>query len=210
MSRDMTSAMQSALAAPVVKPAIIVRLDFATGAVRVHSGVGNLSFNSETYTGLGALGAVADIVETIDGSSNTCDLQMVASSALIALALGEIGGARGRQGRVWFGSYDLSTGLLISDPIMRYSGVIGTISHDDNGETGKLVIGLVDETGDQERPRTRYYNMADQQRIDSTDTSMKGVVDLPNKQLNWGNSKVFTGNPRSDGGGGGDSTSDQL
>jgi hypothetical protein len=59
--------MQSALAAPVVKPAIIVRLDFATGAVRVHSGVGNLSFNSETYTGLGALGAVADIVETIDG-----------------------------------------------------------------------------------------------------------------------------------------------
>lgn len=210
MSRDITSDMVDALEERVFKPAIIVRLDFASGAVRVHSGVGNLTFASETYTGLGLLGAVADIEETTDGSSNTCDLQLHSSSAAIALALGEVGGGRGRAGKVWLGAYDLTTGTLIDDPILRYSGVISDISSEETGETSKLVVALVDETGDQERPRTRYYNMADQQRRDPTDTSMRYVVDLPNKQLNWGNAKVYTAEPRNPGGDGDDTTGDQL
>lgn len=210
MSRDITSDMGDALDERVLKPAIIVRLDFASGAVRVHSGVGNLTFAAETYVGVGLLGAIADIEETTDGSSNTCDLTLQTDSSFLALALTESGGARGRAGKVWLGAYDLTTGALIDDPMLRYSGVISHVSHEENGQTGSIRVSLVDETGDQERARVRYYNMADQQRADPTDTSMRYVVDLPNKQINWGNAKVFTAEPRNPGGDGDDTTGDQL
>lgn len=212
MSRDITSAMGTALSSQLCKPAIIVKLDFASGAVRVHSGVGNLTFAAETYTGLGLLGAIADIEETTDGSSNTCDLSLQADSSFIALALGEIGGARGRPGKVWFGLYDTTSGLLISDPVLRYSGVIDNVTSEENGQAGKLTVSLVDETGDQERARVRYYNEEDQKRIDPTDTSMRYVADLPNKPINWGNAKVYTAQPSTggDNSDGGDQTSDRL
>lgn len=212
MSRDITSDMATALASQLCKPAIIVKLSFASGDVRVHSGVGNLTFAAETYTGLGLIGAVADIEETTDGSSNTCDLTLQADSSIIALALTEVGGARGRAGKVWLGLYSTSTGSLIADPVLRYSGVIDSIGHEESGQTAKITVSLIDETGDQERMRIRYYNEEDQKRIDPTDTSMRYVADLPQKQLNWGNAKIYTAQPTTggDNSDGGDQTSDRL
>ena len=87
MSRDLTTDVANAFSAAQVKPVILAKLEFASGTVRVHSGIGNLTFASETYTGVGTLGTVSDIEETIDESSNSVTLTLSAASSVLSLML---------------------------------------------------------------------------------------------------------------------------
>jgi hypothetical protein len=199
MSRDLTSDVANAFSAATVKPVVLAKLDFASGAVRVHSGIGNLTFASETYTGVGTLGTVSDITESIDPSSNSATLTLSAASAVIALALTEVGGGRNRAAKVWLGAKNLGTDALLADPALVYSGFISHITHRDDGTTGSVQVHLVNETGDQERALERRYTNEDQQRLYPGDTGFQYVADLPNKEFTWGNARVFTA-----GGGGND------
>lgn len=209
MSRDLTTDVANAFSAAQVKPVILAKLEFASGTVRVHSGIGNLTFASETYTGVGTLGTVSDIEETIDESSNSVTLTLSAASSVLSLMLTESGSGRNRPAKVWLGAKNLSSDALLADPALMYSGFISHITHTDDGTTGSVTVHLVDETGDQERTKERRLTMEDQLRIDPTDTGLRYVVDLPNREITWGNARVFTASP---GGGSsdGDSTSDQL
>ena len=201
MSRDLTTDVANAFSAATVAPVILARFAFASGVVRLHSGIGNLTFDSETYTGVGTLGTVSDIEERIDDSSNSATLTLSAASSIISLMLTEVGSGRNMPAKVWIGAKNLSSGALLADPALRYSGFISHMTHTDDGSTGSVTVHLRDETGDQERPRERRLTVEDQKRIDPTDTGLRYVVDLPNREITWGNARVYTASP----GGNGDS-----
>lgn len=192
MSRDLTSSMQSAFAAATVWPVMFAKMEFPGGTVLLCSHIASLTFASETYTGLGTLGVVSDIEETVDESSNNVTLTLSAASSVVALALTEP--VRGARVRLWRGLLN-SGGTLIADPALEFSGFASHMSHSDDGTNGSVTLHIVDETGDQERPLDLRYTDAEQQRMYPGDTGLRYVTTLPNQEFTWGNNRVTTALP---------------
>ncbi len=64
MSRDITTAFATALADQQLRPVIFFEGQFATGWVRIWSGIGDVAWNGETWTGAGSLLGLGSIDET--------------------------------------------------------------------------------------------------------------------------------------------------
>ena len=64
MSRTLTTAMSQAVTADVVRPILLIRMVFDTAPLHVWNGVGDLTFSSNTYSGLGDLISISTIEET--------------------------------------------------------------------------------------------------------------------------------------------------
>lgn len=193
MSRSLTTATATQFQASAFKPLTLVEIDYASAPVRLHSGIGNITFGGNTYTGTGSLGAVSTLTETLDESANGCTLTLSAASAIISLCLTE--DARGRPVKVWIGAQDMTTDALIADPALMFSGLVAAMSHEDDGTSGSISIACVDETGDQERPLERRLTNEDQQRLHPGDVGLEYVTDLPNMTFTWGNAAVKAAAP---------------
>ena len=64
MSRNLTVAFATALADQSLRPVIFFEGQFATGWVRIWSGLGSLTWNGQTWAGAGSLLGIGGIDET--------------------------------------------------------------------------------------------------------------------------------------------------
>lgn len=64
MSRDITTAFATALADQSLRPVIFFEGQFATGWVRIWSGLGSVNWNGQTWAGAGSLLGLGGIDET--------------------------------------------------------------------------------------------------------------------------------------------------
>ena len=73
MSRTLTSGMLGVTTADVVRPVYFIKMVFdssdTSNPVLLWSGLGDLAFGGETYTGLGDLLSISEITETSDISA---------------------------------------------------------------------------------------------------------------------------------------------
>ena len=97
--------MAAALTADNVIPVMLVELDFLSGFVRVHSAVGNITFEGNTYVGTGQLGTISTIEESTELQAYGLRLQLTGiPNTLISTALTEH--YQGRAARIWAGAMD--------------------------------------------------------------------------------------------------------
>ncbi len=75
MSRTLSTEMQAVATAEVVRPIYLIDMEFTSGSVYFWSGVGNLTFNSNTYIGAGEM-----------ENSKLTDSQFTRCSAYLVLA----------------------------------------------------------------------------------------------------------------------------
>jgi hypothetical protein len=66
MPRNLNATLAAALADSSIVPVLLVSLAMASGTVYVWSGLGNLTYNGNTYQGVGALGKISEITENSD------------------------------------------------------------------------------------------------------------------------------------------------
>jgi len=64
MSRDITTAFATALADQSLRPVIFFEGQFATGWVRIWSGLGEISWNGQAWAGAGSLLGLGSLDET--------------------------------------------------------------------------------------------------------------------------------------------------
>ena len=79
MSRDLTAAFASALADQTLRPVIFFEGQFASGWVRIWSGLGEVSWNGETWAGAGSLlglGSLDETGEVVAGGTAVSGLSM--------------------------------------------------------------------------------------------------------------------------------------
>ena len=65
-SPRLTPAAIAAAASPIAAPVVLVELDFASGFFRAWTGIGPLHWAGKAFEGLGAIGAVSEIEETVE------------------------------------------------------------------------------------------------------------------------------------------------
>jgi hypothetical protein len=186
MARPLGPNFAAAIEQDVVEPVYFVRLDFPSDVVRLWTGIGTKTMNSEVYQGVGGLVNIGAVVEpstpTIASTSITLN---GLSTTYLALVLGEH--FQLRPAAIYIGALD-ENGDLEDDPCYLYfSGVMNTGKIKVNPETGTIGISLDGDLADIKRTRERRYNDEDQQIDFPGDKGFEYATAIsPDRQILWG------------------------
>src|SRR5688572_11897830 len=121
MTRDLNPATETASQAETIHPVLFVKLEFPDGDVLVHSELGELSFEGDTYTGVGILGNVGTVEE--DSELARTPLALTLSGipiSMISVVLNQH--YQGRPATLFLGYLDLTANTLVDDPLILYRG----------------------------------------------------------------------------------------
>lgn len=185
MTRTIATATQDELAKAQLAPIIFVELDFASGFIRMWSGVGPIIWNGQTWTGGGQLLEVSSIEETkaVESTAASITLSGVPSE-LVAVAYGDF--SQGRPVRIWLGMLNPTTGAVLADPVQIFAGRMDTIGDSDSGETATIAVSAESNLADLDRLRVRYYTDQDQQRLFESDRSLRYIPSMQDRPITWG------------------------
>lgn len=199
MARELPTGYAALTEADTFYPVMLVELDWSTGAVRVWTGYGEISWNGNTYYGVGDLGGISPIGESNNLGANgvTLTLSGVPSDAIAEALTGD---SQGRSGKVWIASLSRS-GAFQADPYLIFDGLIDVTGIDDSGETATISVSLEKELIDR-RSQSRRSTHEDQQIDYPGDLFFEYVAGLQNKVLAWGG-KTIPGSSGTPGGVGG-------
>lgn len=184
MARSLTAGVVTETTAAEVRPALLVEGVFSTGTLRLWSGVGTLSWNSQSWTGAGNLLSVSPIEETAAVQANGVTITFTGiSSSNLSLALGSV--RSGRAGKIWLAFLN-SSDAVVADPVLIFSGRLDVCAVEEAGETSTISISYESRLIDLERPRERRYTDEDQQFEYSGDRGLEYVAGLQDKVIQWG------------------------
>lgn len=168
MARDLTPAIITALGQAVIRPAILVDLDTASGHVRLWSGLGSFVWLGNTFTGVGKLGTISAIGETRDIRSQGIKLTLSGiPSDMISVALNDA--LPGLSVNVWIAMFtdpngSPPTSTMIVDPYLAFSGLTDSIDLVDGGDTSTIEIAAESELIRLQQANETRYTHEDQQR----------------------------------------------
>ena len=188
MSRDLSSGMQAVSTADVVRPIFLVRMVFDSGEtpneLNLWSGVGDLTYDSETYTGVGDLLNISPVTETADMQASGINVTLTGvKSSLVAVAKDHE--YQGRPLTVMLGAFNAS-GDLVADPTIVFSGFMDIMTISESGETSTINIAVENKLIAFERARVRRYTAEDQKIDYPTDKGFEFVTAIVEKEIIWG------------------------
>ena len=191
MPRTTSPTLLAALQARDLQPAIFVQIQFVSAIVRLWSGAGSVTWNGQTWIGIGSLLGVSVIEDaaTVEARGISITLSGLDAS-LLAGALSYF--KTGLPASVLFGAY--SGGSLIATPIVSWSGRtdIPEISYD--GETATITIACENRLADSNIPVDRRYTNQDQQMTWPGDLCFQFVDGLQEMTLFIGGQANTTNN----------------
>jgi hypothetical protein len=197
--RDLTPGMAAEVVKNFLRPVLFCYIEFLSGPVYLWSGVGSISWNGQTWMGVGKFGAIGPMQETEDVAATNLALSLSGvPSDLLGYALTEV--RQGKQCRVWLGAVDANLNIIV-DPYESFSGRLDICAIDEGPDTSTVSITVENVLIDMQRARPVFYTDQAQQAEFPGDKGFEFVPQLQEKSLRWGAASASIG-----GGGGGGST----
>jgi hypothetical protein len=179
MSRTVPAAILSALQGASVEPFYAVEAQFTGGIVRLWTGYGDRTIESNTYTGAGSLLGISGLDEVADLSAKSITVTLSGiDQTVLSLALAEP--YQRRKLRVLFGVVGNSASVEL------FSGQMNTMTIEDSGETSTVTILVDSKLVELERASNRRYTSESQKSRHAGDTFFDYVAKLQDRQLVWG------------------------
>ena len=184
MSRGINATLLAETVKPELNPFFALEFEADSGFVRAWTGIGDLVFDSKTFSGTGVFGGFSNVEEGTDGSA----LGVSYSLSGIDPAVAEIAVAEIRQDKLatlYFGAMN-DNGAIIGtpEPIAVHFTDIPTIQ--DDGETSTISLSCESAAIDQLRARIRRYTTEDQKIDHPTDTGFRYIESMQYRKINWG------------------------
>jgi hypothetical protein len=130
-SPRLTPAAIAAAASPIAAPVVLVELDFASGFFRAWTGIGPLHWAGKVFEGLGAIGAVSEIEETVELRAVRLTLSLSpVPQDVVDIALAERS-FRLRPARLWGVLLD-AEGAFVADPFPLWAGLMDVMEVTDD------------------------------------------------------------------------------
>ena len=200
MPRNLSSSVIAALSAPIINPAIFVMLTFGTivaglvvpFSVYMWSGIGSISWNGQTWLGLGSLLNISTIEDgcTVEARGIVLTLSGLDPNLLPA-AQNEL--ILGLPVAVYLALYD-STNTLIGTPITSWSGRIDQPEFSIEPTEVTLTINCENVLLDMNIAVDRRYTIEDAQLDNPGDLGFQFVNGLQEKNLFWGEYPISSNN----------------
>jgi|TARA_R110000782_G_scaffold25704_2_gene66543 hypothetical protein len=188
MSRDITSAFNTAIISKVVRPLMAVELEFSDGTLRMWNGYGDITMtaggSSKTFTGAGDLLGISEIEESdiLSMSGVTLTLSGIKSS-LISTALSAQ--YTNRNGAIYLGLFDTSANV-IADVYTLFKGKMDVLNISEGQQTTMIQLKLESRLVSFEKASNRMYTLEDQKVDYSNDLGFEFIPDLQDKEIIWG------------------------
>lgn len=182
--REFSTAFQNALADQNLHIVIMFEGQFATGMVRIWSGLGDLQWDGKTWAGVGSLLGMGSIDETreVVAGGTTVSLSGVPLD-LVQVAIDEA--RQGMPGRIWVGLVSES-GSVIADPVQAFSGRLDVPEITDDENTCTITISYESRLIDLTVPRTWRYTHESQQVLFPGDLGFEYVTAIQDREITWG------------------------
>jgi hypothetical protein len=183
MPRLLDPSMAAALATGAIQPFFMAVLSFKSKQVWVWTGVGNLVWNSKTFTGVGSFAKVGVIQEGTDVQAYGTTVTL---SGIDPDLLGEsmTDMQPGAQATLWFGA--MANGVIIGSPYQLFSGKMDQPTVSVGPDTISITLALETKMLDLQRASNRRYTSADQRLQYPTDTAFSWVEQLEDISLRVG------------------------
>ena len=186
MARSLTSNMAAEVVKPRLRPILLAAFEFDSGALRLWSGIGELSWDGETWTGAGTLLGIGEVTETAAVRAAGVQFRLSGVPAsLISLALTE--DYQFRPVSAWLGAID-DSGAVIGDPYKVFAGTMDTLEHTDSGDTADFVLLAENRLAALEVANKQLYT-PERQKLDyAGDLGFDQVPSLQDQEIIWGRS----------------------
>jgi hypothetical protein len=184
MAREMSAMIASALKEGELRPILFFEGEFASGWVRIWSGLGDITWTGRTWTGVGnllGLGAIEETQQVVAGGT-TVSLSGVPLE-MVALAIDEA--RQGKPGRVWLGLLT-DAREIIADPVQAFTGRLDVPEIADTGESCTVTISYENRLIDLGTPRNWRYTHESQQALAPGDQGFAFVTTIQDKEITWG------------------------
>jgi hypothetical protein len=170
----------------VSRPRLLAFLDFVSEPTYLWSGTGNLDWNGQTWRGIGTLGKVSSVEETVNLRAAGMAMQLSGvKTENITLVSAEP--VHGRRAIVYLAFLDENR-ALVADPVVLFDGRMDTVEIVD-GETATITMMVESRLRDLERARTQRYTDAEQQARFANDRFFEYVPALQEIDIPWGRPK---------------------
>jgi hypothetical protein len=184
MSRGLTAAMVTELAAGRVRLVYFVEAEFSSGTINVWSGANTISWDSKTWTGLGQFGGLSPVVETSSVRAENLILSLSGiPSDLVTKALDEV--RYGKPATVWLGFLN-EDDTVIADPTKSFEGQIDKADLEEGAESAVIRVNVESRLASLQRANERRMTPDDQKKRHATDQGFDFVSAIQEAQLVWG------------------------
>lgn len=163
-------------------PFLLLKLEFASGDIRIHTDIGSVTFDSEVYQGLGDLSTITPVIEDseLSSSSITVALSGVNNSLLNSFLTEDF---HGRAATVFLGVKDPENVFI--DAFIVFNGFMDTDTIV-SGKTSTIALKLNNTLALWDRKKLTLNNNEDHQKDFPGDIFFEFVEDLRNKNYAWG------------------------
>ena len=184
MSRGLTSDFLTQLSSSSLKPFYAFKAEFQEGDVRLWTGLGEITLNSETYTGGGSLLSVGAVEETSEIKATNLNVALSGlDSSILTAALNA--NYQNRLFTCFLGMLNESYGL-VNNAYQLFQGRMDSMTINDSGEEVIISLSVESRLIDLEKPNETRYTSEEQKRLFSGDLGLDFVTDLQDKDINWG------------------------
>jgi hypothetical protein len=182
MPRDLPSLMIAPITSNAVSPCYLLDIQLVSGTEHVWNGVGTVSWNGNSYKGVGSFGAVSDIQE---GSEVKADGTSVSLSGIDPTLLNETLNdiQVSAPATVWMGVF--SEGAILT----AYKIFGGTVDKPQVGigvDAIAITLALETKLANLQRANNRRYTAADQRRYYTDDSGFNWVEQQNDIAEIWG------------------------
>lgn len=184
MSRSLAAATQTHVEGTHVHPVIMCRIDFTPTSIYVHTGLGTIGFESNSYLGVGTLGGLSGLAETENLVPSPITLSL---SGIDSNIFGESLDASNYGDRVFLHiAYRNDDGTVIGTPWNFYKGRI-EYSSANRGREGNIVSMVVQHVLAilSKKIATRYTDESQQKKFPG-DLGFQFIEQNIGLQLQWG------------------------
>lgn len=188
MSRGLAGALVTAAESNHIRPLIFVKLEFDSGTMYLHDGIGTFTWSdpddgSQDWLGLGDFGGISGVEESTELSPFEINLVL---SGIDADNMDEVLNQQFylRPVTVYMGALNVETGVLVADPDEVWSGFMDK-SAVTLGEENAIAVTCESELSMFERSNGRVYSDADLQAEYSGDLWFEYLPSMTNAKIIW-------------------------
>ncbi|MDF3917527.1 hypothetical protein P3W43_01515 [Salinicola salarius] len=187
-----SDAMVEMMAQPVVRLVYAAELEFKDGPARAHTGIGPLVIDGKTFTGVGSLGNVGEVVDQGDSSSaGSVTLTLSGwDNDVVKDTLQDR--CRDRPGRLYLVAID-DDGELVAD--ILYEGLMDAadLQYGGNGEDNAISVKITDQMVLWQRKGVEVWSDNSHRARHGGDRLLYAVAQLANWAIYWGAKKDSPG-----------------
>ncbi len=188
-SRPISNALKTAIAEDVVNhffaiDVVLLDSNDAEETVRLWTGIGDKTINSQVYTGAGDMLSISGIDEAQDLGMSGITIGFAMNSTFLANFTNR--DYQGLDVEVYLVFTDSSNVVL--DTMPYFSGYTDQLSFRQSGDTANLTLKAENKLIKFSKSSLLRYNAQDQKRYHSTDTGFDRVATIQDQKVLWGQS----------------------